>query len=449
MKFSRHKPIRKSAVVLVVLGLMIAAAMIHRRVNERGGLELAKTVSTLHYNTWTSFEFIKDPVMNDQFRWVLSQMLFSNADLGECLDVATRIKPGDEHSWFSEWSALGKRLETLAELQLKAGKSTSAAHSLLRSATYYRAALIHHSNPWDPRALEVTEIATRSFEKANRLLSVNVTRVEIPYEGTTLPAYYFESPLAKGKKAPLIIVHQGRDGWPEDTRWVYQTAMARGIHALMVHAPGQGLALRLRNLSFRPDWEKVITPIVDYALTLKSVDPKRIALMGLSFGGALVPRALAFEHRLRLAIVNPGVLNWGQSMYEHFESIPGVTYLYRNNPSAFNKFVGLMGKVWPTADWYFRDATAKHGVKTASELFTELGKFNNESIVHLIKTPLLIMEGTEEEASPGQSQKLFEALKSPKEVMVFDSSTTAQLHCQNGGLAYASDRLFDWIEDHL
>jgi len=449
VKFLQLNQWRRIPIVLVILGIILVTVVTTLNIQDRGGLQLTKTVSTHQFKTWTSIEFIKDPVMNDQFRWILSQMLYGGADLGECLDVATRIIPGDESSWFNEWSALAKRLGELANLLRQEGNDASAAHSLLRSATYYRAALIHFSNPWDKTALEITERATQQFEAANKILKVSVTRVEIPYEGTTLPAYFYESPSAKGPRSPLLIVHQGRDGWPEDTQWVYKTAMARGIHALMVHAPGQGLALRVRKLPFRPDWEKVITPIIDYATTLKSVDPKRIAIMGLSFGGALVPRALAFEHRLKLAIVNPGVLNWGEAMFEHFNSIPGVSYLYRNNQDLFNNFVGLMGKVWPTAEWYFKDAAAKHGVQTPSQLFTELGKFNNEPIVHLIQTPLLIMEGTEEAASPGQSKKLFDALRSPKEIMIFDSTTTAQLHCQTGGLAYASDRLFDWIEDRL
>jgi len=29
-------------------------------------------------------------------------------------------------------------------------------------------------------------------------------------------------------------------------------------------------------LHFRPDWEKVVTPVVDFALNLPGVDPKKI-----------------------------------------------------------------------------------------------------------------------------------------------------------------------------
>jgi hypothetical protein len=38
--------------------------------------------------------------------------------------------------------------------------------------------------------------------------------------------------------------------------------------------------LFLQDLYFRPDWEKVVTPVVDFALGRPKVDPERIAIMG-------------------------------------------------------------------------------------------------------------------------------------------------------------------------
>jgi hypothetical protein len=49
--------------------------------------------------------------------------------------------------------------------------------------------------------------------------------------------------------------------------------------------PGQGSALRDQKLRFRPDWDAVVTPAVDWLLARPDVDPNRIALMGMSLGG--------------------------------------------------------------------------------------------------------------------------------------------------------------------
>jgi hypothetical protein len=43
--------------------------------------------------------------------------------------------------------------------------------------------------------------------------------VRIPYVGTTLPGYFWRSPVA-GQSAPLLILHQGRDAWPEKTMYM-------------------------------------------------------------------------------------------------------------------------------------------------------------------------------------------------------------------------------------
>ena len=59
----------------------------------------------------------------------------------------------------------------------------------------------------------------------------------------------------------------------------------------------------------RPDWEKVVTPVVDYLLTRRDVDSARIALYGGSFGGYLAPRAAAFEHRLAACIADAALFD--------------------------------------------------------------------------------------------------------------------------------------------
>jgi len=68
-------------------------------------------------------------------------------------------------------------------------------------------------------------------------------------------------------------------------------ALERDYAALTFDGPGQNAMLWLHNIPFRHDWEKVITPIVDYLLERPDVDPHRIALSGISQGGYWVPRA--------------------------------------------------------------------------------------------------------------------------------------------------------------
>ena len=76
-------------------------------------------------------------------------------------------------------------------------------------------------------------------------------------------------------------------------------ALERGYNCLTFEGPGQGGVIRKQKIPFRHDWERVVTPVVDYALTRSEViDPTCIALMGISMGGYLAARAAAFEHRI-------------------------------------------------------------------------------------------------------------------------------------------------------
>jgi alpha-beta hydrolase superfamily lysophospholipase len=78
---------------------------------------------------------------------------------------------------------------------------------------------------------------------------------------------------------------------------------------LTFEGPGQGGVIRKQKIPFRHDWEKVVTPVVDYALTTrtKEIDPNKIALMGISMGGYLAARVAAFEHHISACILYNGV----------------------------------------------------------------------------------------------------------------------------------------------
>jgi alpha-beta hydrolase superfamily lysophospholipase len=73
--------------------------------------------------------------------------------------------------------------------------------------------------------------------------------------------------------------------------------LRRGYNVLAFDGPGQGAAIRQQKLVFRPDWEAVITPVINYALTREEIAPKKLVLFGYSLGAFLVARAAAFEHR--------------------------------------------------------------------------------------------------------------------------------------------------------
>ena len=405
---------------------------------------------------WYELGIMNDTVLDNQLLWYLSAVYQGLADIGECLDTAHRIDPKDAWSWPRAWLATADRLRGVAEGCLARHHRLSAGEAYLRAATYYRAALIHHPEPGDPGVVAATRQSSACFDQAIALLEIPARRVAIPYEGTTLPGYFYRSPLAQGK-APVLIVHEGRDAWPEETKYLADACMKRGYHCLQFAGPGQGAAIRLQGLPFRPDWEKVVTPVVDYAVSLPEVDPERIALMGISMGGALAPRAAAFEKRLKLCIANPGVLSWADGIIGNFSDYPMLLKLLDTNPAAFNKTVfgflkaaALAGdSLMSSATWWLKDSMWKHGASTPADLINELRKYDNTPVVERITCRTLVMDGAAEEFSAGQAQKLYDALRCPKDYMLFTAEDTGLVHCQTGALAVATQRMFDWLDEWL
>jgi pimeloyl-ACP methyl ester carboxylesterase len=396
---------------------------------------------------WYELDIIGEPIMDNQLLWYLSHTGQGMADLGECLDTASRIDAGDENSWPKEWLGTAERVRKMAESSLARGHKRSAGEAYLRAANYYRAALIHHPEPEDPGVVHAGRRSVTCFDKALELLSILAQPVRIPYEGTTLPGYFFPSPVARGE-APVLIIHQGRDAWPEETMWAVDGAVGRGYHCLIFHGPGQGMAIREQGLIFRSDWERVVTPVVDFALELPGVEPEGVILMGLSMGGVLAPRAAAFEKRIKICVANPGVLNWAEAMYGHFEGY-GLLELLETSPQAFNAAAEALTRAWPTAGWWFRDAAWKHGATSPADLMTKLEDFNNEAVVDRITCRVLVMDGTAEEFTAGQAKKLYDALNCPKDYLLFTAEDTGLAHCQTGALSVASQRMFDWLDEHI
>ncbi|MFH1347687.1 MAG: alpha/beta fold hydrolase, partial [Candidatus Margulisiibacteriota bacterium] len=276
-----------------------------------------------------------------------------------------------------------------------------------------------------------------------------VKPVSIPFENTTLPGYYCLADNS-GKKRPLIIIHSGYDGTKEELYYtVGLPALQRGYNCLLFEGPGQGEVIRVQKLPFRPDWETVVTPVVDFALEQPEVDPQRIALMGISFGGYLAPRAAAFEPRIKVCIANGGIYDFHSNFVAH--QPPGFEKEL-DNPEAAQKIdqaiYAEMAKN-PGTRWVFNNGMFTFGAKTPSELVRMTRPYTMKGIADKIKCKMLVINSENDLDMPGQAIKLYDDLTSPKTYLEFTVEEGAEEHCQMGAAFISSERVYNWLDENL
>jgi Prolyl oligopeptidase family len=366
------------------------------------------------------------------------------ADAGEVLATAARIKDGDADAWVREWLATAEGVRAAAE---QARTSVTALAHHRRAATYYSTALylVDHSHE-AARRLEIWRAQRECWDRIVDLSGGE--RVAIPYEDTTLPGWFF--PAGDGPR-PLVIVNNGSDG-PNSAAWVQGGAAAseRGYHWMTFDGPGQQSVLFEHGIPFRPDWEAVLTPVLDAMTARADVDADRIAVIGISQGGYWVPRALAFEHRFAAAVADPGVVDVSTSW---LEPIPGRLRkeLEEGKQESFDKEMRIGERFSPGARALLTFRGAPYGIESGSryELYQAVMRYRLGDEVANITTPLLICDPEGEQFWPGQSQQLHDRLSGPKELVRFTAAEGAGRHCEPLGGAVRDARVFDWLAGYL
>jgi len=208
--------------------------------------------------------------------------------------------------------------------------------------------------------------------------------------------------------------------------------------------PGQGAVIRLQNIPFRYDWEKAVTPVVDYAITRNDVDSSKIALIGISMGGYLAPRAVAFEHRIKACIADGGIFDFSENRYK---SMPEeLIELLETDKAEFNEIIGEVMEKDVTARWFFNNGMMVFDVHTPADVMLTIRKYTLKDVVQYIKADMLIIDSESDYTLEGQAKKLYNNLKSPKDFYLFTKDQSAQAHCQMGAIAISNEVIFNWLD---
>lgn len=220
----------------------------------------------------------------------------------------TVAKTTDWKDWAPNWMAVGEMHEALGLEADQHRRWLSAAQA------YQRAAWCYHLGKFlwfeDVRLhADMRDRAVAVYRKALPHLDPPAERLEVPFEGHIIPGNLRRP--KDSRQPPLVLLVPGLDSSKEELFAIEEEFLRRGLATLTVDGPGQ--SENSVHFAIRPNWETVVTPLLDHLAGLDlGVDQNRIGLMGISMGAIYGPRAAAYEKRIRALVGLAGPYNLGE-----------------------------------------------------------------------------------------------------------------------------------------
>jgi hypothetical protein len=425
--------------------------------------------------------FPQQPDLNFQTQLNYGEAAYGAAEVGEVASAVAEVQAvlasiGPDvlpvyQPYITYFEALAVELATGADDDKAAGRLASARSKYLRAAGYYTGVLFFVLGGDEPtREGEIYQAMQRCWSEAAALLEPAWTRVEIPMvvrfpdaagepvaQNVTVPAYWA---LASGTgPKPTVIINNGSDAQLVDTyAFGGAAALERGYNALMFEGPGQGSLLFEQNISFTPYWQDVITPLVDFVLAQPETDPDAVALTGWSFGGLLVMRAAAHEHRLKAVVADPAFYN-PLTPYKQLQDIPSndvwINQVYPNLPkygvtgsqTALRFLLNKRGEIFGKS--FHDQALTGVVIQDLIGLLAAMGTYVGDAeLFGAVTADSLLLTYEGDDLFPGQDATVKEWMTAAAsvETHTFTSAEGAQFHCAPMAPQVRNEVVYNWLD---
>jgi 2,6-dihydroxypseudooxynicotine hydrolase len=290
------------------------------------------------------------------------------------------------------------------------GHAVSAAQALQRSSWCYHLGKFLWFEDLGIHA-ELRDRSVGVYREALPHLDPPGERLEIPFEGRFIPANLRRPKV--GGRSPLVLVVPGLDSSKEELFAIEEEFLRRGLATLTMDGPGQ--SENSVHFAIRPNWETVITPLLDeLERDALGVDLDRVGVMGISMGGIYGLRAAAHEPRVRAVVELAGPYNLG----ECWDAL---------NPLTRGGYV-----------FYTKSSDEEEARRKAQEL-------NLEGVLEGIRQPVLVIHGAKDRLfPPAQAERIAREAPNAELVMYPDGNHV----CNNISYKYRP-LMADWLAERL
>jgi dipeptidyl aminopeptidase/acylaminoacyl peptidase len=191
-----------------------------------------------------------------------------------------------------------KRLERLGKREEDAGHLETACEYYYQSCRFYVSAAWGTFDSDNPELLWLTERIRDTFDKVIKYSKYPMERVEIPFEGKSIPGVLTLTPSRK--KAPIILVVPGIDLHKENViNHLNNPYVLRGMNTLAIDGPGQGESLIRKIWVDEDNYGKAGKASIDYLVKRPEVDPDKIGVCGTSMGSYWSPLIALHDSRVK------------------------------------------------------------------------------------------------------------------------------------------------------
>ena len=401
-----------------------------------------------------------DESMNFDALFGLGEATYGASEAGEVITAVNEANAAGAtfDSYTTAFTSMGDALAALSDKAAAAKNGVTSTSTALRASTYYTRALFFVLGSKHPeREPDLYNAYRRCWERGIGGFGPPPELVPIPYGKAAMPAWFF-APDDSGKARRTVIINNGSDAQAvELIAYGVRAALDRGWNALVFEGPGQGEMLFFRKIMFRPDWEHVIGPIIDTLSKRDDVKADKIAVTGWSFGGLLVPRAAAFDHRIAAIVADPGVVDAWAAFPESIRGIvqpgnPQMTNTIWNDDvvpalSPVDRFT--LAKRFEIFTVQALDAARQGKLPTDFAAIAAVGeKFTVRDTAARIQCPTLVVDYEDEQFYPGQAEQLLGLVTADRKDLVrMTAANGAQMHCAPMAPMYRNEVVFDWLDD--